>query len=964
MAYESHMVEQQEIAPVGESIDEGTGSTITRHPDGTMTVAAANAALKPRIPKKGAWDENLAGFVHGAKHLADRLIDFAAVDLESRKDWEQREKRSLEMLGIKDTIPAEDQKAPGLNSMTHPMLMEAAVRFQSNAITEIFPATGPAKSKILGTQTAAKKAQAERIEMFVNYYLTEVDREYFADTDQMLMYLPISGSVFRKAGQNWVTGMPELRYVKATSFIAPYAGTDLKSMPRYAHQYTMTGGDIERAMASGMFLDQRLPKSNLDAMHDQTADTSDGRLAQMHDEDQLYVLYEYHIDLSCKDLDDPKVDSDSHIQHPYIVIVERDSQMLLMVRRNWKEGDEKAEKQIWFAHHKYLPGLGFYGWGLCHVIGSLQNAASGAVNAILDASQMATFQGGFKTKEGKNVSGELRLEAGVFKDVDATYEDISKAFFVPPFKEPGTALPNLLTQLVEQGQRFAGTSDAAVGDASNMGPVGTTIALIEQSQKPQSAIHKRLHKSMSDELRMFGDLVHAFMGESYSYSIGGDQQQLMREDFNGHVNVVSVTDPNIASNTQRIQQAQALDQAAQQHPDLFTPKKKAAIVLRLFEALKIADIEEVAPEADEPQYIDAVTENGLILKGKGVRVYDTQDDEAHLAIHRHGAATAAASPMDPQTQQMVMATYGVHIRDHMASSYRKQIYALAGIHPPPEDNDGNPVELPADIEAQITAAVVAKLPPPPPPPAPPQQGPTPEQKVQAELQAKQTLAQAEAKRKDTESQMDNERKTRAFLEEEARKDAAHRAELVRIKQKTEAERRREDHKTAAGIVREGAKAAVQHRHEAMGRSQDFQHSAQDHALDHVAKQRAAQIDLANKEKAAETDRAEKSKSAAAERSAKIKSAESERTERARTAAQERQLKAKSAETDQGAKDAQAQTALKQKAEEAKLKLATMRQEARQRLQEKREAHKHAMAANKEKIAQQKAVAAKNPKAKK
>jgi hypothetical protein len=956
MAYQSNMVEQQEIAPVGDSVDESTGATITRHQDGTMTVAAADAALKPRIPLKGNWDENLAGVVRSVKHLADRLIDFAAVDLESRKDWEEREKRSLEMLGIKDTIPAEDQKAPGLNSMTHPMLMEAVVRFQSNAITEIFPATGPAKSKILGTQTAAKKAQAERIEMFVNYYLTEVDREYFADTDQMLMYLPIAGSVFRKAGQNWVTGMPELRYVKATSFIAPYAGTDLKSMPRYAHQYTMTGGDIERAMASGMFLDQRLPKSNLDAMHDRTADTSDGRLAQMHDEDQLYVLYEYHIDLSCKDLDDPKVDADSHIQHPYIVIVERDSQMLLMVRRNWREGDERAEKKIWFAHHKYLPGLGFYGWGLCHVIGSLQNAASGAVNAVLDAAQMATFQGGFKTKEGKSLSGELRLEAGVFKDVDATYEDISKSFFVPPFKEPGPALPNLLTQLVEQGQRFAGTSDAAVGDASNMGPVGTTIALIEQSQKPQSAIHKRLHKSMSDELRMFGDLVHAFMGESYSYSIGADQQQLMREDFNGHVNVVSVTDPNIASNTQRIQQAQALDQAAQQHPDLFTPKKKAAIVMRLFEALKIADIEEVAPEADEPQYIDAVTENGLILKGKGVRVYDTQDDEAHLAIHRHGAATAAASPMDPQTQQMVMAAYGVHIRDHMASSYRKQIYALAGIQPPPEDNDGNPVELPADIEAQITAAVVAKLPPPPPPPAPPQQGPTPEQKVQAELQAKQTLAEAQAKRDDATAQMDNERKTRAFLEEEARKDAAHRAELMRIKQKTEAERRREDHKTAAGIVRESAKAGVQHRMAAEGHQQDLQHGAESHALDHVAKQRGTAIDLANKAKGAEVERTEKSKSAAADRDAKAKSAQSDRAEKARTAAQDRRIKAKGAETEQGIARAQGEQTLAQKAEEAKLRMAAAREEAKQRLRKKRDAHKHTMAANREKLAQQKAAA--------
>jgi len=596
----------------------------------------------------------------------------------------------------------------------------------------------------------------------------------------------------------------------------------------------MTGDDIKRAIQQGMFADVNLPRSNANALHAPSSDTADGRINIMHDDDALYTIQEHHIDLC---LDDPKVHPKrAGMVHPYIVVIEVESREVLMIRRNWRQNDRTATKKIWFAHHKYLPGLGFYGFGLCHVIGSLQNACSGAVNAILDAAQMATFQGGFKTKEGKNLSGELRLEPGVFKDVDATNEDLQKAFFTPPFKEPGPALPNLLAQLVEQGQRFAGTSDAAVGDASNMGPVGTTIALIEQSQKPQSAVHKRLHKSMSDELRMFGDLVHDFMGESYNYTIGGDAQSLMRSDFNCHVHVVSVTDPNISSNTQRIQQAQAIGQSMQQWPDLFTPKKKAAAVMRLFEALKIPDIEEVAPEADTPQYTDAVTENGLILKGKGVRVYDAQNDEQHLMIHRHGAATAAASPMDPQTQQMVMAAYGVHIRDHMASMYRKQIYALAGIQPPPEDADGNPVELPPDIEAAVTAAVVAKLPPPPPPPQP--QGPpkaSPEQEVQAKLQAQQTLAAAEASRKDKLAAMENERKTRAFLEEEARKDQAHKAELKRRSELTTADAKRQDALAAAQVVRDSAKTAADHRIAARGKQLEQTAAMGKHAQELQAK---------------------------------------------------------------------------------------------------------------------------------
>ena len=838
LGYDSTMVEQSEIAPTGISKDPASGYTINRHPDGTITAEGPNDGIKPRIPSSGDWDENLAESL-GTSGLADRLIDFAKVDKESRKDWEEREKRALEMLGIKDTIEAEDQKVPGMNRVRHPMLMDAAVHFQANAITEIFPATGPCKTKILGTQTAAKKAQAERIEMFVNFYLTEVDRPYFADTDQMLFYLPLSGSVFRKGGQNWITGMPELRYVKANAFIAPYSGTDLQSMPRYAHEFTLSGDDIERGIRSGMFADVNLTKSNSNAMHDPTADTADGRLNVMHEEDRLYTIYEYHIDLNLKDPRAPKGSQDS--VRPYIVLVEVESQQILVIRRNWLETDEKCGKRLWFAHHKYLPGLGFYGFGLCHIIGSLANAASGAINAILDAAQMATFQGGFKTKEGKSLAGELRLESGVWKDVDATFEDLQKSFYTPPFKEPGPALPNVLAQLVEAGQRFVGTADAAVGDASNMGPVGTTIALIEQNQKPQSAIHKRLHKSMSDELRMFGDLVRDFMPNRYTYSIGGDQQHLLRSDFNGHVNVVSVTDPNISSNTQRIQLAQLVDQTMQTHPDLFTPKKKAAAVRRIFEASRVPDIEEIEPEADTPMYVDAVTENGLIVKGKGVRCYMTQDDEAHLAIHRHGAATVAASPMDPQTQQMVMAAYGVHIRDHMAQLYRKQVFEAAGIQPPPEDADGDPIELPPDVEARVTAAVVAKLPPPPPPPAPPQQGPTPEQKAQAELQAKQTLAEAEAKRKDAAAAMENERKTRAFLEEEARKDHAHKLEVARQRELAAAEAKRKDSLAASQVVREGHVAAVKHRHEVA--SKRGQTAIQAKAGELSLKQQAAEAKL-------------------------------------------------------------------------------------------------------------------------
>lgn len=407
------------------------------------------------------------------------------------------------------------------------------------------------------------------------------------------------------------------------------------------------------------------------------------------------------------------------------------------------------------------------------------------------------------------MAGEVRLEAGVWKDMDASYEDLSKSFYTPPFKEPSPALFHLLDSLVNSGQRFAGTADVAVGDANNNAPVGTTIALIEQSQKPQSAIHKRLHKSMSDELRMFTELVHEFIPENgYVYSIGGDTKKLFKEDFDGTVDVVSVTDPNIYSDTQRIQQAQALDQLMQAHPDLFTPKKRAEAVLRMMQALKIPDIKDVAPEADTPKYLDPVAENGLILQGKGVRAYQTQDHAAHIKIHQHGAATAAAAQMDPNTQQAILAGYGVHIRDHMAEMYAQQLYGAAGIPPPPLDEDGNPVELDPKTEAMVTAAVLAKLPPPPPPPAPPAAGPSPADKAQQQLQANQQLHEQKLQQNQEQFAQEQQLKKQALVEEQTRAEQAHQEQLRRTTELTAAEQKRKDADTAASLIREGAKAKV------------------------------------------------------------------------------------------------------------------------------------------------------------
>ena len=771
MAYESTAT----VTPSpSNGISELDGHRITRTPDGQIVVEGPGV-VTARIPQKGDFDENLAEFMTSSERrlLADRLNEFCQVDKTSRKDWERREKKAMEMLGLKDAENTDNEEIG--HNVTHPMLMEATTRFQANAIVEMFPPSGPAETKVVGKQTAPKMARAARVRKFLNHYLTDVDDGYFNDTDKMLMYLPMGGSAFRRAGQDFTTGLPILRHVVASRFIAPYAGTDLKSMPRYAWEFTMTGEDIERSMQIGMFIDENLPQPPLgEATHAQSSDTSDMRQPAIHDRDRVYQMLEYHIDLELlvdnQGRGNLRRMSDDTGLRPYIVVMDASNATVLMVRRNWKKTDRKHAKRIWFAHHQFLPGLGFYGWGYPHVIGSLGQAASGAVNALLDAALAANFQGGFVTKEAK-ISGEFRLEHGVWQQCDSSGEDLAKSFYTPPFKEPSPALFQLLEGLVEAGQRYAGTTDSAVGDGNNTGPVGTTVALIEQAQKPINAIHKRLHVSMSQELTMLCALIEDFMPARYDYNIGDEQQFLLKADFAPGVGVVCVTDPNVSSDTQRVMRAQAVIQLQKEEPEIYPPQAKAEAHRRMLVALKTPNIDAIAPVVKTPQYLDAVAENAMIFAGNPVRVFPTQDDQAHLAIHQDGLQRAQALFPPDVFEKLIAPAMQVHIRDHMAKSYIKQMLTAAGI-PPNFDADGNPQGLAPQIENQITARVAAileRLPHPQPKAGTPNAA---EQAAQAEIAFKQQQRQAQVDQDEQAFQASERRKQAAFDNEERRKDQA------------------------------------------------------------------------------------------------------------------------------------------------------------------------------------------------
>lgn len=795
MAYES-LATQTPDNKTG--ISHHDGMTITRTPDGQISVQSQQP-LRARIPRKGEFDENLADCMGASarKLLAMRLNEFCQVDKDSRADWENREKIAMQMMGLKSKPPAADNDDEDLggHDTTHPMLMEGTSRFQANAIVELFPPAGPAETKILGLQTAPKMARAKRIRTFVNHYLTDVDDGYFNDTDKMCMYLPMGGSAFRRASQDFTTGLPVLRYVKATQFIAPYAGTDLPSMPRYAWEFTMTGEDIDKAMQIRMFSDIYLPQPSVgEAQHGQAADISDQRIPSLHERDRLYEMLEYHIDLQ---LDcDPLGDGAEQLaegdvgRRPYIVIVDASNDEVLMVRRNWRKKDRAFKKRIWFAHHQFLPGLGFYGWGYPHVIGSLGMSASGAVNSLLDAALAANFQGGFVSKEAK-LAGEFRLEFGVWKQCDSSGEDLAKSFYTPPFKEPSPALFQLLGQLVEAGQRFMGTTDAAVGDGNNTGPVGTTIALIDQAQKPINAIHKRLHVSMSQELQMLCELMEDFMPDRYDYNIGDDEQFLLKSDFAPGVDVICVTDPAISSDTQRVMRAQAVLELQEKAPDLYPPAHRAEAHRRMLVALKVPNIDAIAPVAKTPPYLDAVGENTNIFAGIPVKVYPAQDDQAHIAIHQDGVQRASALYPPEVFQKVIQPAMQAHIRDHMAKAYLKQVMAAARL-PLHLDEDGNPQGMDPQTEQQVTsrvASIIAQLPHPQPKPG------TPSAEAQISQQKIQLLSaesQATTDRKEQEFQAEERRKQVAFDNEEKRKDQALNNQEARI-----------DTTAATAMLREG-----------------------------------------------------------------------------------------------------------------------------------------------------------------
>lgn len=616
--------------------------------------------------------ENLAEDPAAAA-LGQDLIEKIKYDIESRAPWYAQYRKGLALMGLVKDDNLSTGFIKNASRVLYPLLGEATVQFQARAYAELFPPDGPVKPKIVGEKTQDVIDQGDRVADHMNYQLTEDWPEYLEQEDKLLMVLPIAGSAFKKVYIDPDLGRPTSIFLAAEDVIVPYQASSLDTAERITHRQKVNERLMEARQARGVYRACELappsPHGTSDGAEqfDDLPDEADARQpVQVHDDDAEYIVYETLIWARLED--DPL--ADPTIRCPYIITIEAESGQVLALRRNWRRDDQEHRRRQWYVHKYLMPGPGFYGLGYFHLIGGLAEAATYAVRALLDSAAAANYQGGFRARQGRGASGEMTLEFGVWKEVDVDAEDLAKAFFNPPFKEPSRALFELLGLLVEAGRRFASITEAMAGDAPTNGPVGTTVALIEQGSKVYSGIHGRLHRSLRRELGIIAELNGEWIPEDgYPYEVEGASRRIMASDYDSRVDVIPVSDPNIVSNAQRIATAQATLELAERRPDLYD---MLAVHRRMHDALGTPAADDLLIDPTEIERADAVTENQMMLLGKPTKVFPDQDHQAHLAVH-------TAFLKDPRMGgdkiigQIIGPAMMAHMAEHLANAYRLQM---------------------------------------------------------------------------------------------------------------------------------------------------------------------------------------------------------------------------------------------------------------------------------------------------
>ena len=659
------MIPQEETNVVPMSPEEDTGTTFEVDPeDGGVIVDFDTNTEMEASEDLAEWFGDLSETLEeeDLDSIARDVIDTYTADKDSRAEWESMFERGFDLLGLK--LEEGSEPFEGACTAVHPLLIESAVKFQSKASQELFPSSGPVKANMLGKTTPEKELQANRVQNFMNYQLTEQMPEYFDEFERMLFHLPLMGSSFKKLYYDATLKRPSSEFVPIDQFYISYFASDLRNADRYTHVIYRSPIELAKDIRAGVYQDTDLPspsQSNITALAEKM-DTILG-LSPAYDNDPQYILLEQHCYL----------DIEKEEALPYIVTVEEQSRKVLSIRRNYKQDDQNKEKISHFVHYRFVPGFGFYGLGLIHFLGNLTMSATAAMRSLIDAGQFANLPGGFKSKGVRMVEDNDPIAPGEFKEVEATGIDLSKAIIPLPYKEPSSTLFQMLNFVTAAGQKFADSTEQIVSDAASYGPVGTTMALLEASSKFFTAIHKRLHKSQRDEFRILARIDYDYLPDEYPYEVPYEDRSIFKKDFDGRIDIVPVSDPNIPSNAHRMMMANmALQMAQQSPPGMFNLEELNRTILH---AANMPNLEQILPPKIEPKPMDPVSDIMAATKGIPIAAFPGQNHDAHIQ-------TKTAYLQDPQNganpiMARIQPILEANIQEHSVMKYQEQMNGIA-----------------------------------------------------------------------------------------------------------------------------------------------------------------------------------------------------------------------------------------------------------------------------------------------
>ena len=702
--------------------------------------------------------------------IASELTSLFEEDLESRDDWFQTFTKGLDLLGIN----GEDRSEPfvGASGVHHPILAEAVTQFQAQAYKELLPAGGPVDVEILGKTDDNKVSRGNRVKNFMNYQITCRMEEYDPEMDQLLFYLPLSGSAFKKIYYDPALGRASARFIKAEDLVVPYYAVDLLTSPRITHVINMTENELRKMQLSGFYRDVDLGNPGADIGSNEVDDKIDeiqGISKTISEEE--YTLLEVHVDLDIEGYEDTDKNGEpTGLALPYIVTICKDMNKVLSIRANYDKEDPMRKKIEHFTHYKFLPGLGFYGFGLIHMMGGLTKSVTAILRQLIDAGTLSNLPAGFKSR-GLNIQRmDDPLQPGEWRDVDAPGGRLTDSFMTLPYKEPSGTLANLLGALVTSGKQFASTIENPTGDGNSEAPVGTTVALLEKGQRIMSAIHKRLHYAQKTEFKILKRIFGEYLPDEYPYEVQGASSTVFKQDFDDSVDIIPVSDPNIFSTTQRITLAQTQLQLAQSAPELHDLREAYR---KMYLALNVKNIEALLPEVEEIPPRDPISEQQAALTGNPIKAFDFQNQEAYIAAH----SAFLQNPMVAQNPTALQ-VIGANIQERQAMLYRQQIQQALGRELPPVGEEMSPEVMNeiAVAAAQATQVVTGQA------------------QAMAEAQAR---AQTDPQREMFEKQLDFEKQQLAQKENEDIRDKE--VELAKAQLSANLELEKLDTQTAIDI---------------------------------------------------------------------------------------------------------------------------------------------------------------------